>query len=301
MLPRITGPHAAACESELRAILSRTRSGFSRRVGWWYRQAGNRKSLNVKKIFLFSFARSISVFPAVFLHGGIRTVQTRWYVARLRGRSAVIGGGIATRGHHPWEDHEIRTGYHLQAGMHYHCVPKCVLLYGQHRWSERENAVIIFSCYALVFVPRNILLLFEFEEERASSLFVSVCYYLAVIILSLIFSSAFANQIQRPFGIRYNPYTQSVEVLTDAQKITAVVSELRGDLCIVSNALKKIHEQDDTVDVERITNLLTHGIELPQDNSSSSDSDQDNSPNAEETHSQGGQQSRRDKDVTAKD
>ncbi|XP_043286275.1 tryptophan 5-hydroxylase 1 [Venturia canescens] len=89
---------------------------------------------------------------------------------------------------------------------------------------------------------------------------------------------AFANQIQRPFGLRYNPYTQSVEVLTDAQKITALVSELRGDLCIVSNALRKIHEQDDTVDVERITSLLTQGIDLPQD-VSSSESDEDKSPN----------------------
>ncbi|XP_066590183.1 tryptophan 5-hydroxylase 1 [Prorops nasuta] len=91
----------------------------------------------------------------------------------------------------------------------------------------------------------------------------------------------FANQIQRPFGLRYNPYTQSVEVLTDAQKITALVSELRGDLCIVSNALKKIQEQDETVDVERITNLLTHGIDLPLESSSSS-SDEDKSPNVEE-------------------
>lgn len=115
------------------------------------------------------------------------------------------------------------------------------------------------------------------------------------------FSSAFANQIQRPFGIRYNPYTQSVEVLTDAQKITAVVSELRGDLCIVSNALKKIHEQDDTVDVERITSLLTQGIEMPQDSSSSDSDDQDNSPNAEETRLQEDQPSRRDdKDAITK-
>ncbi|XP_015429417.1 PREDICTED: tryptophan 5-hydroxylase 1 [Dufourea novaeangliae] len=91
---------------------------------------------------------------------------------------------------------------------------------------------------------------------------------------------SFAGQIKRPFGLRYNPYTQSVEVLTDAQKITAVVSELRGDLCIVSNALRKIHEQDNTVDVERITSLLTRGIDLPQD-TSSSDSDIDKSPNIE--------------------
>ncbi|KYQ59154.1 Tryptophan 5-hydroxylase 1 [Trachymyrmex zeteki] len=120
------------------------------------------------------------------------------------------------------------------------------------------------------------------------------------IILPLMFSSAFANQIQRPFGIRYNPYTQSVEVLTDAQKISAVVSELRGDLCIVSNALKKIHEQDDTVDVERITSLLTHGIDIPHDNSSSDSDDQDNSPNAEETHPQDQQSHCDNEDVPIK-
>ena len=97
------------------------------------------------------------------------------------------------------------------------------------------------------------------------------------ITISAFYFRAFANQIHRPFGLRYNPYTQSVDVLTDAQKITALVSELRGDLCIVSNALKKIQEQDDTVDIERITNLLTHGIDLPAE--SSSDSDDDKSPN----------------------
>ncbi|RZF47999.1 hypothetical protein LSTR_LSTR002065 [Laodelphax striatellus] len=66
----------------------------------------------------------------------------------------------------------------------------------------------------------------------------------------------FASTIKRPFGVRYNPYTQSVEVLSNAKKIAALVSELRGDLCIVSNALKKIHEQDETVDVEGIANML---------------------------------------------
>ena len=55
------------------------------------------------------------------------------------------------------------------------------------------------------------------------------------------------------------------------------MSELRGDLCIVSNALRKIQEQDDTVDIERITNLLTHGIDLHAE--SSSESDDDKSPN----------------------
>lgn len=106
----------------------------------------------------------------------------------------------------------------------------------------------------------------------------------------LIFFRLFASEIKRPFGLRYNPYTQSVEVLTDAQKITAVVSELRGDLCIVSNALKKIHEQDESVNVERITSMLTQGIDLGTDHSptsSNSDSsgDDDKSPNRDDIKS----------------
>lgn len=54
-------------------------------------------------------------------------------------------------------------------------------------------------------------------------------------------------------------------MLSNSQKIAALVSELRGDLCIVSNALRKIHEHDETVDVEGITNLLHSGIQLEEE------------------------------------
>lgn len=191
-------------------------------------------------------------------------MQTRRHVSRLRGWPAVIGGGIAARGVRAREDHALRAGNHVQTRMHHHRVPERVLLHGQHRGSKGKNAVII--CFINFSAP------FTFN-----------C---AIHFIFLFASRAFANQIERPFGIRYNPYTQSVEVLTDAQKITAVVSELRGDLCIVSNALKKIHEQDDTVDVERITNMLTHGIEIPQDTSSSDSDNQDDSPNTDEPRTQ---------------
>ncbi|XP_022657149.1 tryptophan 5-hydroxylase 1-like [Varroa jacobsoni] len=50
----------------------------------------------------------------------------------------------------------------------------------------------------------------------------------------------FAKTIKRPFGLRYNPYTQSVEVLSNTQRIAGLVSELRGDLCIVTNALSRL-------------------------------------------------------------
>ncbi|XP_035218188.1 tryptophan 5-hydroxylase 1-like [Stegodyphus dumicola] len=50
----------------------------------------------------------------------------------------------------------------------------------------------------------------------------------------------FASTIKRPFGLRYNPYTQTVEILSNTRKIANLVSELKGDLCVVTAALKKI-------------------------------------------------------------
>lgn len=73
---------------------------------------------------------------------------------------------------------------------------------------------------------------------------------------------SFAEQIHRPFGVRYNPYTQSVEVLSNEQKIEAVVSELRGDLCIVNSALKKISERDANLDIHRFEELLRKGLQI---------------------------------------
>lgn len=62
--------------------------------------------------------------------------------------------------------------------------------------------------------------------------------------------------------VRYNPYTQSVEVLSNAKKITAVVSELRGDLSIVSSALRKISALDENLDVDSLSNMLLQGIQV---------------------------------------
>ena len=47
-----------------------------------------------------------------------------------------------------------------------------------------------------------------------------------------------------------------MEVLSSAEKIAGLMSELRGDLCIVHNALQKIHEQDETVNINQLTEIL---------------------------------------------
>ena len=66
------------------------------------------------------------------------------------------------------------------------------------------------------------------------------CQYIYVFMIKIILYRNFVSHIERPFGVRLNPYTQSVEILSNAQKIAAIVSELKGDLCIVRNALQKI-------------------------------------------------------------
>ncbi|XP_055059931.2 tryptophan 5-hydroxylase 1b isoform X1 [Misgurnus anguillicaudatus] len=50
----------------------------------------------------------------------------------------------------------------------------------------------------------------------------------------------FAKMIQRPFSLRYNPYTQSVCVLKDMPSINGVVEELRHELDIVGDALCRL-------------------------------------------------------------
>ena len=46
--------------------------------------------------------------------------------------------------------------------------------------------------------------------------------------------------MRRPFTIRYNPYTQSVDVLKDTPSINSVVEELRHELDIVGDALNRL-------------------------------------------------------------
>ncbi|GAU96069.1 hypothetical protein RvY_07564 [Ramazzottius varieornatus] len=55
----------------------------------------------------------------------------------------------------------------------------------------------------------------------------------------------FARSIKRPFNVRYNPYTQTVDILHNPQQIANVVNELKGELCLVTEALRKIRSGDE--------------------------------------------------------
>lgn len=50
-----------------------------------------------------------------------------------------------------------------------------------------------------------------------------------------------ANKIERPFAVRFNPYTQCIETLTTKEQITKVLLDVRGEMDNVAAALMKIH------------------------------------------------------------
>uniref|UniRef100_S4RVN8 tryptophan 5-monooxygenase n=1 Tax=Petromyzon marinus TaxID=7757 RepID=S4RVN8_PETMA len=52
----------------------------------------------------------------------------------------------------------------------------------------------------------------------------------------------FAKTIKRNFTVRYNPYTQSIEVLKDTRMIAEMVKELRAELDTVSDALHRLNK-----------------------------------------------------------
>lgn len=68
---------------------------------------------------------------------------------------------------------------------------------------------------------------------------------------------AFALRIKRPFAVRYNPYNLSIEILSNAQQVTNIVSDLKGDICIIFDALKKLEvKQEDENDSEANIKLV---------------------------------------------
>jgi hypothetical protein len=85
----------------------------------------------------------------------------------------------------------------------------------------------------------------------------------------------FTKTIQRPFAVRYNAYTQSIDVLTNGEKIESIINELKGDLCIVRHAIDKImsdrspdaaggadhHHHDDLLDKSLAGQLTLADIE----------------------------------------
>ena len=56
------------------------------------------------------------------------------------------------------------------------------------------------------------------------------------------FFREFAKSIPRPFSVRYNPYTESVEVINDAPSIQKLVSDIKYTVDILQDAMNKFQK-----------------------------------------------------------
>ncbi|XP_046344927.2 phenylalanine-4-hydroxylase-like isoform X2 [Haliotis rufescens] len=52
---------------------------------------------------------------------------------------------------------------------------------------------------------------------------------------------AYAATIPRPFSVRYNAYTQSVEVINSKEQVLNLTKAIRGDLSLLEEAMKKVN------------------------------------------------------------
>jgi len=51
----------------------------------------------------------------------------------------------------------------------------------------------------------------------------------------------FARSLKRPFQLRYNPYTQSIEILDSKEKLIKLASEVQENAALLGEALKTVH------------------------------------------------------------
>ena len=69
-----------------------------------------------------------------------------------------------------------------------------------------------------------------------------------------------AASIKKPFELRYNPYTQTVQTLSSGGKILDMAKQIKGDVFLIANAIKKIqgneNENDSDVDFDQICQFL---------------------------------------------
>lgn len=53
--------------------------------------------------------------------------------------------------------------------------------------------------------------------------------------------SKFATTIPRPFGVRYNPYTQSIEVLDTKNQLGSLMSNITHEFSTLRSAFQKMN------------------------------------------------------------
>lgn len=86
----------------------------------------------------------------------------------------------------------------------------------------------------------------EFEPEKTGVQKYPITKFQPIYYVAESFDSAkekmikFANTVPRPFGVRYNSYTESIEVLDSKHQIENLMDNVNSEFQILQNAFKKL-------------------------------------------------------------
>lgn len=163
-------------------------------------------------IFAAVDPRALLLFSilVLLLHYWIWSMPSKWRLACLRRWSPFLMFWTAACTEWQRKETAVRSGKRLQNHMFNHHVSRAILRFGEFRRSKREDAV-----------------------RRKQTL---LCRRHPIIDCR----REFALSIKRPFAVRYNPYNQSIEIVSNTQHVAQIISDLKGDMCIIFDALKKI-------------------------------------------------------------
>ncbi len=56
-----------------------------------------------------------------------------------------------------------------------------------------------------------------------------------------LYHRSWAERIPRPFGVHYNPYTQTVEVIENKEQVGSIVAELKSQVDSLQAVLKHMN------------------------------------------------------------
>lgn len=97
--------------------------------------------------------------------------------------------------------------------------------------------------YSLTDEPKKL----PFDPEKAANQEYPITNFQPLYFVADSFSSAQEKvrewaeaNLERPFTVRYNPYTQSIEILDTVEKVVRVAQSLKGELDCVIDALNKL-------------------------------------------------------------
>lgn len=78
------------------------------------------------------------------------------------------------------------------------------------------------------------------HDDYKSEKEVSKISFLMLVLVFFVLFREYASKIPRPFQVRYNPYTQNIEILDNKDKVLSLISEVKCDMDVLYEALKKV-------------------------------------------------------------